>query len=157
MGYTHYFYRTKTLNLAKFKAWVVDVRQIIEKANIPICGWDGTGEPDINDLRIRFNGDASCEADHETFVIPRVFPTKKGEFNSQDDKGRYFGFCKTAMKPYDVVVTAALIRFKYHFPNVLVSSDGDPQDWEPGMELCRVLFGEAKIPFTDANAESDGA
>ena len=49
-----------------------------------------------------------------------------------------FSFCKTARKPYDVVVCATLIAIKHHLGDyVSVSSDGDfdnVNEWGPAYE-----------------------
>jgi hypothetical protein len=54
-------------------------------------------------------------------------------------------FCKTAGKPYDVAVVAALIQFSKHFPDAQIHSD-----WQEGLELCQHLFGDdvGHIPGT---------
>jgi len=50
--------------------------------------------------------------------------------------------------PYDLAVTASLIRLAHRFPEgVEVSSDGWPEDWQAGLDLCRDLFGHAELPF----------
>jgi hypothetical protein len=47
-----------------------------------------------------------------------------------------WAFCKTAYKPYDIVVTAALCYLatvaKTHAP----TSDGEPDEWQPGLGLA---------------------
>ncbi len=54
----------------------------------------------------------SCDGDcsHETFRLYR-------------SDQHYFGFCKTACKPYDIAVTAALIIVKHYVRDIHVSSD----------------------------------
>lgn len=64
---------------------------------------------------------------HETCVLTR----KIHKDSYKDDSGAVFGFCKTARKPYDLMVTACLILYKQYFPYVEVSSDGDNEDWKP--------------------------
>ncbi len=93
MGYTNYWYRTEKPITERF---VRKVEKIIEDSinkGIKICGWDGTGEPEITTEVIAFNGDASINADHESFVI---------------DERLDFNFCKTAEKPYDYTVKEVL-------------------------------------------------
>ena len=54
-----------------------------------------------------------------------------------------FSFCKTAFKPYDVTVCAALIAFKHRLgPDATVSSDGNDPDWEDGRMLATVACGK---------------
>lgn len=58
---------------------------------------------------------------------------------SEDDK---FSFCKTAFRPYDLVVTAVLIAAKEHFgENIEVSSDGDDSNWLDAKILCNNVLG----------------
>ena len=69
---------------------------------------------------------------HETFVLKR-----KGISDS----------CKTARKPYDLVVFGCLILAKYHFyDDIKVSSDGGQMDWEPAIEWVKQYIPEAILP-----------
>ena len=64
---------------------------------------------------------------HETFYI---------ELPSHDD-----GFCKTAEKPYDMVVTASLILAKKIFgADISIKSDGKWTDWESGQLLYESVY-----------------
>src|SRR5712691_5477126 len=91
------------------------------------------------------NGDCS----YESFSLPRTWRpgthAKKdsaGGFLLTDQDGKRFACCKTAYRPYDVVVTALLIVAKSHFGLTLrVSSDGDDRDWEDGRILATVACG----------------
>jgi len=57
---------------------------------------------------------------HETFNIQRKVETRE------------FEFCKTARKPYDLMVCICLILLKWYFKDkVSISSDGDMKDWQP--------------------------
>lgn len=64
---------------------------------------------------------------HETFVLQRKqWRDKYGE----NTGNTLFSFCKTARKPYDLMVTACLILYKYYFKqDVEIGSDGDEEDW----------------------------
>lgn len=78
---------------------------------------------------------------HEDFYVSRVM--KPGDWQIEDaqrtarkhGKKRipasylFFECCKTARKPYDLLVCGALMALKYHFPNVEISSDGTAADW----------------------------
>lgn len=85
-----------------------------------------------------------------TMVSQRVAPidelTGKGkgsyETLSIENKKTAFAFCKTAYRPYDLVVTAILVALKHHFgDNVVVDSDGEQKDWMDAKFLCNNLFG----------------
>lgn len=56
----------------------------------------------------------SCDGHcaHDTF---QVEPRYQGH-SEPDQNGRYFAFCKTAFKPYDLTVQACLIVFAHHVP-----------------------------------------
>ena len=139
MGYTHYFYRPVTLDAAKFKAAVEDFKKLLPNIGdrkIGLAGWNGKGEPEITEDRIRFNG--MERNGHETFHIPVVY----GERDLHPEDPLKFSFCKTAQKPYDLGVTACLVIFKHHFgKDFKVSSDGDLGDWKSAIDLVGEVLG----------------
>lgn len=76
--------------------------------------------PDLNISGIIFNGDADTGDQHETFWIAK---------NDVD-----WTFCKTARKPYDLLVVGVLCAAK----DILkydTSTDGDFEDWFAGIGL----------------------
>lgn len=154
MGYTHYWYRRRELEQPHFHRWVRDVAVLL--GHLPRCtdtagghyrghpllvrGPLGTGDPVLSDMEVAFNGDEAAGLDHETFVVERVYQPYPQD--TPDLSGRFFGFCKTARKPYDLAVTAALLLLQRHFGSaVRVCSDGTPQEWEPALELVTQVFG----------------
>ncbi len=100
-----------------------------------LCGGDGTGEPEFKKDIICFNGDASKELDHETFLL-------QVDNDGRAENGLVFDFCKTARKPYDLMVQISMLRLKHHFPESKISSDGDSKDWANGRKLYKKIFGE---------------
>lgn len=94
----------------------------------------------------------SCGGDcsHETFKIERIYQPYENE-NSYQSK--YFNFCKTAYKPYDIAVTACLIALKHYLKSdVLINSDGDLNDWQDGALICDKLFNYGlSFNFDDTN------
>jgi len=51
------------------------------------------------------------------------------------------GFCKTARKPYDIVVTACLLILYYRLGDLIdISSDGDTDDWVNGRALAKQVL-----------------
>ena len=67
--------------------------------------------------------------EHETFIFAKTLD----EFN----------FCKTAGKPYDMVVTASLIFAKKILGDALtIKSDGNWDDWDGGRLLYESTFDE---------------
>ena len=125
MGYTHYFTVdpvNQTVPSDAFGRLALDVKRICEEAaaqGIDIRSeFDESTPAEITEASIRLNG--AGDDGHETFYV------------AHDQSG--FDFCKTARKPYDAVVCAALARMKIHYgASVQVSSDGqDEWDMESG-------------------------
>lgn len=78
------------------------------------------------------------DCSHESFCVT---PHKK---QSEWNKGRelVFDCCKTAFKPYDLIVIASLIILNHHFgDNFKVSSDGTNEQWFDGKLLCYQTLG----------------
>ena len=93
MGYTRYWGRTEKPITQEFVDAVNSIIAEAKEKGITVCGWDGTGEPEVTLERIAFNGKAP-HMDHETCGF------------SNERMG--FDFCKTAEKPYDWVVKRVL-------------------------------------------------
>ncbi len=73
------------------------------------------------------------------FVIDRIFMSR--HWTRREEKG-YFCKCETQFKPYDLIVTAALIRLKENLADeIFLNSDGHEQAFEDAKRLCRELFG----------------
>ena len=84
----------------------------------------------------------TCGGDcsHETFYFPRLLRDIPAW--QEPEEGLYFSFCKTAYKPYDTTVTAALIILKnYLGDEIQILSDGDLKDWSEAMMICRAVLG----------------
>lgn len=153
MGYTHYWTQTRDFTADEMTDIVAAVRKIIKTASgrkvdnryddsgevtLKICGYDGKGAPELNTDHISFNGEGP-HLDHETFYFKarRELP-----YDSARDDLIGWRFCKTARKPYDVVVTACLtfLQADYGFE---VSSDGDVADWDAGVALAEKALDRA--------------
>lgn len=151
MGYTHYWNQGRNLTKAEWLTVATDVRAILTYAqhecDIALAGPMGEGgtAPEVNDKHISINGVGDdC---HETFFINRVIRKKPRYAGECTD----WGFCKTARKPYDAVVTALLCYLSTvtrredpatHEPIVgteawSVSSDGFGSDFLVGLDLAR--------------------
>lgn len=167
MGYTHYWKWNTLPDAGRFAQWSEDVKTLIDSlflypeitgGVLNICGPDGTGNPELSDTRVAFNGDDSADEAHESFIIdlhnPKPLSTLLGA-GFTDDLALFDSFCKTGREPYDLVVTSALIRLGYHFPDVEISSDGWEEDWQEGSQLCQQIFGEGAIPFSDTDDADD--
>jgi hypothetical protein len=148
MGYTHYWeykpdaiedteklrkrFKRASKQIKKFAEFITTNKSEVYK----ICGGLGVGKPIFNESEVWFNGDRSQHMDHETFKI----------YWSENSNG----FCKTARKPYDLVVCFALLTFAEILPEVFTfSSDGTVADdeWQVGCEFYETFTGMvAKMP-----------
>lgn len=152
MGYTHYWMfdpnkvqDTETLR-KKFKRASSYVKNFVRFMNenksdvYKICGGNGTGKPIINESEIWLNGDAAQQLDHETFSLHWYRPNERGAMRD---------FCKTARKPYDLIVCFSLLIFAEIFPEAFeFSSDGGMRDreWERAVEIYEAFTGfKAKV------------
>ena len=144
MGYTHYW-TEKTTN-KKTSNEFVNVCKKLNKSlpmtsetaggyhsndKIVICGGNGSGKPMFTPNLISFNGDNETEMSHETFYV---------EFG--DDE---WNFCKTARKPYDLLVCACLIA-AHEILGYEVTSDGDFEDWKPAIKFYLDTIYSGKEP-----------
>ena len=128
MGYTHYWREASPTN-DTWEAFRADAQKLVEAAadkGITLClEYDETDKPPtITANQIRFNGPGNLG--YETFLMVKGVSE--------------FQFCKTASRPYDLVVCAVLAVAKDHFP-IDVSSDGDPDDWRPALEWASEVLG----------------
>ena len=109
MGYTHYWEFKDNIAPKDFKDGenkFARAAELIRKAynkvtemGIEIADGMGEGEPTISDREVYFNGkgDESCET-----------------FGIQANDGKW-NFCKTARRPYDLLVCVSLLAFKEAF------------------------------------------
>ncbi len=109
---------------------------------LDLAAWDGKGGPQITNDLASFNGREGLAGEedlsHEAFTVERIYRPESWE---RPDKEGYGWFCKTARKPYDLVVSAALIQLGKRVPTAVISSDGWREDWYPAMEWCREVLG----------------
>lgn len=113
-----------------------------------IVEWDTEGSNAViteHDCVV-INGPAKDDQGHEDFYVSAemcLAPLNWKQFENRP-------FCKTAGKPYDITVVAALIQFSKHFPEAKIQSDGGTSEWQSGFELCQDIFGNGagSIPTT---------
>jgi len=104
MGYSHYWRMDKDLELTEDQGILIDY--VLEEHKDLI---DQTGAPDFTTENHTIFLNGIGELNHETFAV-----TKKAE---------EFDFCKTARKPYDIVVCKLLFILSQS-PGFSFSSDG---------------------------------
>jgi len=148
MGYTHYFPHGKT-TLKKWGEILDDCEKLAAADDTPIVantytqtkeGWDTkSGAPIFDNTEIRFNGVA--EASHEDFLLLRG-GVKKQDYEKDRTEKYGFTFCKTAAKPYDLLVCACLLVYVHYSPDTIeLGSDGGPQDWAQAEKLVKDVLG----------------
>jgi hypothetical protein len=135
-----------------FGKLALDAKAVCEHAQsngLALGDWTGNlgTQPEFTEGRFSLNGvdDGRVDNSHESFIW-EALPSQP---DWRKDEPEFFDFCKTAMKPYDAVVTAILIRAKQIYGScVSVSSDGDWSEWQAGRDLYEAVFGEvAECPF----------
>jgi hypothetical protein len=104
---------------------------------------DAIGDCDwVVRLKYRCCG-GSCA--HEAFALPKVTDrevTTSGTSDEPEVRGLVFYWTKTAFKPYDVAVTAALLIAKrYLHEQLVVHSNGLDEQWADAKELCQQQLG----------------
>lgn len=153
MGYTHYWTfrpikrgRTKVVNNA-YKQAITDCNKVIRywqelaDSDCRLSGYSAHTKPGSY-MGVKFNG--KDELSHEDFILR--------DYYKHNDASN---FCKTAQKPYDVVVTACLAILKHHLGDQIeVSSDGRPRDFNQGMGLVIAALGfRVANPLEDSQLE----
>lgn len=129
MGYTHYWKTTKVKE-TDYQLALNDIKSIINAYSSEVAKLlDISVELDVQnqDGIIDINGVGKLA--HENFWLP-----------SKTNSLKNFDFCKTAAKPYDVIVTACLARLS-EVKGVSVSSDGELSDWDKGIKLASAVLG----------------
>ncbi len=147
MGYTHYW-RYAPTKLRGWKAAIGDCDRIVGTV---AAQYDlDLSENGKADLWFNGRGDNA----HEDFVIPRTIGGVKDELalrreqfakicrNKEElDSQARFAFCKTAQKPYDIVVVACLCVLSE--TGLEISSDGNASEWAAGHALAQEILGRA--------------
>jgi hypothetical protein len=155
MGYTHYwitFPRTAQFRAA-WPAIVADSCAItaeVARRGITLRGPHGTGAPVTGPDRICLNGPASDGDDGWGEAFDLTADPRHVHYQPPGlPRGAVWSFCKTGRNPYDLAVTAILLRASQHAPrHVRLCSDGSwDTDWLPARDLICALFG-ASTPAT---------
>jgi hypothetical protein len=131
LGYTHYWnIANVSQHSTRWGHLFTDLGKIVKASPVPLGSWDGElPKPAVGDGKISFNG--LGDDSHETFQIS----------SSNLDTDRRW-FCKTARKPYDIVVVACLATLKDIFGDECsVSSDGGRDEWADGVLFASGVLG----------------
>ncbi|PYE49304.1 hypothetical protein HUB98_03785 [Paenibacillus barcinonensis] len=139
MGYTHYWYRIREIELDVYFKILTDFKRllpVLTEEGVRLAGSGGKGDPVINDEHVLFNGVGSER--YEDFVFPRVLRL----WDEPDENDQYFQFCKTSAYPYDQAVIAFLLIAKHHLQqDITVQNDVGAEKLEAAKKLCRTTLG----------------
>jgi hypothetical protein len=164
MGYTHSWGWADALpNAEQFSLWSADVRRLLAcyKENPPpnpweeepwwhlaphlmgkwdttICGPYGFDEPIIRSDFVAFNGNRETENECEAFIV-----------DARMLKHRHFFWCKTWGNPYDLLVTASLVRLQHYYPQIAIYCGGGVEGLDDAAQLCLTAFGAGQNPLRD--------
>jgi len=112
---------------------LIDCRKIVKASPVPLGDAYGEGNPKLVN-GVWFNGVG--ENAHETFALGKT-PIRE----HCNPACRGFNFCKTANKPYDLIVVACLCVLQHHLgKQVEVSSDGNEVDWKAGTAFANKVL-----------------
>lgn len=146
MVYTHYWaYQPDSPQFtAIFPSLVADSHEILSRLTdlgVPLAGPTGIGEPLLNDSIIAINGIRPETG--ENFVLSPGSATSSGLTTHTPGEASFrTDWCQTRRLPYDLAVTAILLRAAQLAPrHFALASDGSWQfDWHPAYELLNQLF-----------------
>ena len=131
MGYTHYWRQYNGFNSYEWDKIVLHSLHL-QAAIYPDVQLT---DAEMSDFAICFNG--IKPNNHETFALERVMPLP----NLTDrlpEKDHFFSFCKTAQKPYDLMVMCVLLVANKLEPDVITyATDGEKSDWQPAIILVK--------------------
>ena len=176
MGYTHYWRQKKSFTGSQWGLVTKAVNTLLANLpattdtaggyykDFPlVVAWESdepTKPAEVGADRIRFNGTVpggvvtlqdqrvlgERDLGHETFLLMRKKPApEKWQTRSSSDPA--FFFCKTARKPYDLLVCGVLLVTAALTRNVItVSSDGDAEDWAPARVWIDTLIQKRAFP-----------
>ena len=117
MPYTHYFLQKRDFTEKEFEQLVEFAEQAIYHAEImgiKICGSWGISKPGLCPISISLNGSSEEQLHCDSFCI----------YSNAEIASKICPFCKTARKPYDIVVTAILWYIHQQTPGVMdITSD----------------------------------
>lgn len=130
--YTHYWTYNKSYNDEKqFAKAVEEIKRLLaakELKDIPLCGRADDEAAILQEDQVFLNGVG--DDGHEDFCVYVDEPK--------------WDFCKTARKPYDLVVMLCLIAFANNLSSFTFRSDGCVWEWLPAIKLYEAQISSIK-------------
>jgi hypothetical protein len=140
-GYTHYWYRQKTIDRKTYRAIVNDFKKIVpvlEHEGVKLAGGDGEGDPELDDNNIQFNGVRDCgHPVNAEICIAWAAPDAHGVGSSPGDvDGQWFAGRYLTKRCCD----GDCSHETFSFPRVL-----EPDDWQQPksgkwFDFCKTAF-----------------
>lgn len=131
------------------RPWASPAATGVEEKEPP---YDPKAEPHISGpmLETRVCG-GNCAG--EPFFVDRRYVVR--DWERPADGNLYDCSCHTDFKPYDLIVTAALIRIKERLGDaILITSENPEHGFEDAKRLCRELFGwSSRFELEDPRTE----
>ena len=125
MGYTHYWRQYDGFNSDKWDTLVQHSLHLQAASPVTLA------DVEMSDFQISFNG--VSPQNHETFTLDRAMQPPNLRLPEKD---HFFNFCKTAQKPYDLMVMCVLLVANALEPDVITyATDGAESDWQPAVDL----------------------
>ncbi|NET30151.1 hypothetical protein [Okeania sp. SIO1I7] len=116
--------------------WPSDKKNPITVSTSPVNGqWFGGA---MLEKRVAPN----CDGSYETLHIPRTYEVN--EWSEADSSGNYFEFCKTAYRPYDLLVMCAYLATRYYDRRCVVSSDGESIEWQIAVGILSKVLSDTE-------------
>ncbi len=131
MGYTHYWKQAKKATHEEWAAFATAAKAVVKAAREEV-----ELEADIDADGIDVNG-----------VGPESYENMVFGHGPKE-----FAFCKTAQRPYDVVVVALLALAKRTLPGFSWSSDGGDEAMREGDAALEKFLGSKAPPKTEVDA-----
>jgi len=174
MGYTHYWKNAKKLDDKAWTNFIKEVKQVykslpneIDGEPLRLNGCYKYKTPTFSQTRVYFNGEGTLYRVQKSEIIngkkhkfwnTEVSDLGHDTFSIQKKGTSSYTFCKTARKPYDLMVTATLVLYAKHFGviNTNISSDGDLSEWVDGIKLVRDTVGVGNLSTVLYTTTDDG-
>lgn len=161
MGYSHYWYQKRDFSKKEWDAFKEDLEHLKSVLPPTIGAFEncfgthasGNGlDADVQlaviieslDSRVHIEG--AEPFDFETGAFQRRVQKRTWETEDEFAKKGMFNSCKTARMPYDAFLCAALLVAKEKLgEDLIVNSDGGPEEWASAARMARYAFPQRKI------------
>lgn len=130
----HLWDRGLVYNKYTFIQFARTCAKIAELSGVTLMNMEAAAyKPEFSENRVCFNGDSANDGEDYPFCINRaIVDTSK---HMKGEKGRYYDYCDTGNKQYDVVVVACLIALKQYFVKTTLSLGADRKTIEAAVAL----------------------